>query len=1324
MQTMTRAAAAAVGVGFFAIIILGASIAIPASTHEVTVAHADDVGVVEFCGGCDFGVLGGIIHNLDVVGGSHFNPPRRIPECTLTAVQSQIFTGSGTSLIWSSANITSLTIDHGVGSVSPVGSGSVAVTPGGSTTYTATGTGTYGTVTCSTTVTVVPPPQNPICTLTAAPTSITQGGSSILTWTTSGVSNFTIDHGVGSVTPVANGSTIVSPTQTTTYTGTGTVVGGPATFFEPTFSGYHYEPVASDALQNGGVVNWNTVRADQPSADRLCALFQPGSHADAILQTGSFDSPSDNSVIGWNGSAWYKTSASAYNHYLKRVRCVTDTPSTTVQCQATVTVTPPQTGCIQILKETFDTQGNPLTPVAQFTFKLDGNAQTTQNDGSGNATFTNVTPGLHTVSEVIPNSNWTQLSVTPNNGLVIVPGGSVCAAVVFKNQQVVTNNPPPTCTLSANPHSIDAGDTVGLTWTTTNATSITIDHGVGSVTPVAGGTKNVNPTVNTTYTATATGPGGTVTCSDDVVITPPPVCPLIQQSPDGLYRVEDADDLVIDATILGSQADYENSYGYYFADAGHNPISGKIIWANVKTPANPHFVLSFNNAPSNAVYVGFFIIPNGGHGGYSDGQTITFQYAGGFWKAGSTSFILTYFSDPSLNPGNKDHEKDALNVAGNSNWEDNFSVDSDFNDVKVDLKVNGCVPPPPQNGCIYVVKETFNTSGQPITPVAQFQFKLDGNQSAYNDAQGHATFSNVPAGTHTVTEVIPNSNWIQLSVTPTNGTVIVSPGSDCATVVFKNKQTLTNGPTCTLSINPTSLSSVPGTATLTWTSTNANTASIDQGVDTVALNGSTNVTVSQNTTYVGTFTGPNGTVTCQASITVPPPNNPTPQCTLTASRSQINPGESISLSWTSQNVTSGFISPNVGTTTPVASGTINDVFPSGDTTYTATFTGPYGNVTCSAPVTQVRTACTSNCGGGGLEQPRVVLFQKPGDQPLAFVSLSQIPYTGFEAGFALTMIFWLAVALLAALATYGVMGKGGMDFILGNTLRLVGADMYLPRPELNVDRTIPSVVPPETEYVASVAAPAAPAYTPAPAAPSMNSVQVAKPATDGIPDIAEVIESRAHGAGVLMSPEAVTMVTELSADRGTMLRRFGDILNEAVKTIPREDGWILLTSDRFDELLKTVPVSAPTASIATTPSVEQLLAPVMQAPAAPHASVVSRSANVEMPMSVGADQETVMTLTAAILSGNRDAAYATVRMLETSGAHATSVMTVIATALDQLYRARRHGTATDLTVVGAPVSDEALIKMVEVFTQGMDHDYTNPYTGVKLAIAQAFEARG
>lgn len=67
-----------------------------------------------------------------------------------------------------------------------------------------------------------------------------------------------------------------------------------------------------------------------------------------------------------------------------------------------------------------------------------------------------------------------------------------------------TPGPAPTLTFTAAPAAINSGGSSTLSWTTTNATSLTIDNGLGSQSNVATGSIAVTPTVTTTYTATAT----------------------------------------------------------------------------------------------------------------------------------------------------------------------------------------------------------------------------------------------------------------------------------------------------------------------------------------------------------------------------------------------------------------------------------------------------------------------------------------------------------------------------------------------------------------------------------------------------------------------------------------------------------------------------------------------------------------------------------------------------------------------------------------------------------------------------------------------------
>jgi peptidoglycan-associated lipoprotein len=91
----------------------------------------------------------------------------------------------------------------------------------------------------------------------------------------------------------------------------------------------------------------------------------------------------------------------------------------------------------------------------------------------------------------------------------------------------------PTITqFSAEPTSIERGQSSTLSWTVTDANSISIDNGIGSV--QANGTRRVFPSNSTTYTLTATGPGGSRTATATVSVTapPPPPAPAAAPKPD------------------------------------------------------------------------------------------------------------------------------------------------------------------------------------------------------------------------------------------------------------------------------------------------------------------------------------------------------------------------------------------------------------------------------------------------------------------------------------------------------------------------------------------------------------------------------------------------------------------------------------------------------------------------------------------------------------------------------------------------------------------------------------------------------------------------
>ncbi|SRR5712692_2607821 len=89
----------------------------------------------------------------------------------------------------------------------------------------------------------------------------------------------------------------------------------------------------------------------------------------------------------------------------------------------------------------------------------------------------------------------------------------------------VTTAPPPaparpTVTLQASSTLIQKGESVTLSWSSTNATQLTLEPGVGSVAPE--GSTQVTPQDSTTYAITATGPGGKDDASVRITVASPP----------------------------------------------------------------------------------------------------------------------------------------------------------------------------------------------------------------------------------------------------------------------------------------------------------------------------------------------------------------------------------------------------------------------------------------------------------------------------------------------------------------------------------------------------------------------------------------------------------------------------------------------------------------------------------------------------------------------------------------------------------------------------------------------------------------------------------
>ncbi len=209
------------------------------------------------------------------------------PTVTFKAVPTSINRGGSSILTWTSTNATSASINQGIGSV-PI-NGSRTVSPTTTITYTITVKNAAGTkVTAMAKVTVKP--ALPIVTFNASPSSLSQGQSSTLSWTTSNATSASINQGIGSI--ALNGSKTVTPTVTTTYTLTATGSGGTVTATSkitlsvapPTVT-FSAAPTTIEAGQNS-TLSWTTSNATSVSIDQgIGAVSTNGSISIHPLQT-------------------------------------------------------------------------------------------------------------------------------------------------------------------------------------------------------------------------------------------------------------------------------------------------------------------------------------------------------------------------------------------------------------------------------------------------------------------------------------------------------------------------------------------------------------------------------------------------------------------------------------------------------------------------------------------------------------------------------------------------------------------------------------------------------------------------------------------------------------------------------------------------------------------------------------------------------------------------------------------------------------------------------------------------------------------------------
>jgi hypothetical protein len=407
------------------------------------------------------------------------------PTLTLTANPSSVLSGQTTTLTWNTTGATTCTAS-GAWTGTRIANGTeVSVPLTASSTYTLLCSGAGGSVQKSVLVTLQappPPPPTPTLQFTVNPTSISPGGSAILTWASSNVTdcaasgawtgaktlNGSASTGALSTTSIyalacagAGGSasqsvtvTVVTPVPTVTFTATPTSV----------ISG------------NSTTLNWSTTNATSCTAS--------GAWSGVKTVTGSEVTNSLSAAADFTLSCQGPGGGASASLHVPVITLAL--PTVTLSANPTVVATGATTSL------TWNTTG------------------ATSCTASGGWTGTRATSGSEASSAISVGTSFTLAC----SGA----GGSATANVTVQAQPLVT--------LTSTASSLSGGGVAVLTWSAANATSCTASNGWSGAQELSG-QQLVGPiTVPTSYSLTCTGPGGSTSQSLTIgVLTPDPSGP-------------------------------------------------------------------------------------------------------------------------------------------------------------------------------------------------------------------------------------------------------------------------------------------------------------------------------------------------------------------------------------------------------------------------------------------------------------------------------------------------------------------------------------------------------------------------------------------------------------------------------------------------------------------------------------------------------------------------------------------------------------------------------------------------------------------------------
>ena len=505
--------------------------------------------------------------------------------------------------------------------------------------------------------------------------------------------------------------------------------------------------------------------------------------------------------------------------------------------------------------------------------------------------------------------------------------------------QVTQDIDPPSVSISASPDAIKVNEISTLTWSSILANTCSIDSDIGSVD--VNGSITVSPDETTTYTITASGPGGVTTASTTIThVNSVPVAD--DQS------ITTSEDTAVPITLTASDLDNEPLVCQIVTYPTQGTLSGE--------PPNVTYSPSANYYGSDS----FTFKANDGQADSEPATvSITVTPVNDAPVAGDDA--TTTDEDASITTGNvlandTDVEGDILTIAGFTQPANgtvvghgdgtftytptlNFNGTDSF-DYTVD-DVNGGTDTATVTVTVNAVNDApIADAGPDQTVIAGDAVALDGSGS--DDLDGDAltyawSFVSMPAESGATlsdpslvnpTFVADVSGTYELQLIVNDGTA----GSDPDTVTITANPRIVQVPDVVGVAQAEAEAAILAADLTVGTITTANSETVPEG-NVISQNPAAGISVEEGSTV-------DLVVSLGPAIT-------TPTVSISATPEVISVGESATLTWLSTNADACFIEPDIGSVPVDGSTTVS---PPSTTTYSITAVGPEGVASAQAVV--------------------------------------------------------------------------------------------------------------------------------------------------------------------------------------------------------------------------------------------------------------------------------------------------------------------------------------------------------------------------------------